>query len=124
MAMMFAVDANRQKAAWEYIKFVTGPVGQTQMVNLTGYMPGNEIAVENSEMLGSFYSKNPNHKTSIDQLPIVTEWASFPGNNSLKIIEIIKTNTENLITRRQTAEETMPILAKEVVTLLPPCASQ
>ena len=47
-----------------------------------------------------------------------------PPYNSLKIIEVIKTNTENLITRRQTAEETMPSLAKEVVTLLPPCASQ
>jgi multiple sugar transport system substrate-binding protein len=124
MAMMFAIDADRQNAAWEYIKFVTGPVGQTQMVNLTGYMPGNEIAVENSEMLGTFYGKNPNHRASIDQLPILTEWASFPGDKSLKIIEVIKTNTENLITRRQTAAETMPILVKEVVTLLPPCASQ
>jgi hypothetical protein len=76
------------------------------------------------EMLGTFYEKNPNHKTSIDQLPIVTEWASFPGDNSLKIIEIVKTNTEYLVTRRQTAEEAMPVLAKEVVALLPPCASQ
>jgi multiple sugar transport system substrate-binding protein len=124
MAMMFAADTDRQQAAWEYIKFVTGPVGQTQMVNLTGYMPGNEIAVEKTEMLGTFYDKNPNHKTSIGQLPILTEWASFPGDNSLKIIEIIKNNTENLITRRQTAEETMPILVKDVVALLPPCASQ
>ena len=124
MAMMFAIGTERQQAAWEYIKFVTGPVGQTQMVNLTGYMPGNEIAVNKSEMLGDFYDKNPNHKTSIGQLPILTEWASFPGDNSLKIIEVIKTNTEYLITRRRTAEETMPILVKEVVALLPPCASQ
>jgi multiple sugar transport system substrate-binding protein len=124
MAMMFAIDSDRQRAAWEYIKFVTGPVGQTQMVNLTGYMPGNEIAVKTVDMLGNFYDKNPNHKTSIDQLPVLTEWASFPGDNSLKIIEIIKTNTEYLITRRRTAEETMPILVKEVVALLPPCASQ
>jgi multiple sugar transport system substrate-binding protein len=80
--------------------------------------------VNKSEMLGDFYDKNPNHKTSIGQLPILTEWASFPGDNSLKIIEVIKTNTEYLITRRQTAEETMPILVKEVVALLPPCASQ
>jgi hypothetical protein len=47
------------------------------MVNLTGYMPGNEIAVRTTEMLGSFYDKNPNHKTSIDQLPVLTEWASY-----------------------------------------------
>ena len=40
VAMVFAKDAERQKAAWNYVKFVTGPVGQTAMVNSTGYMPG------------------------------------------------------------------------------------
>lgn len=121
VAMMFTTEATRQQAAWEYAKFVTGPIGQTQMVSLTGYMPGNEIAVKQPNLLGDFYDKSPNHRTSIDQLPILTEWASFPGDNSLKIIEVIKTNTEGLVTARRTAEETMPVLVKEVTALLPMC---
>jgi multiple sugar transport system substrate-binding protein len=121
VAMVFARDAERQKAAWEYVKFVTGPVGQTLMVNTTGYMPGNEVAVKRPEMLGDFYVKNPNHTTSIQQLPVLTEWASFPGDNSLKIIEVIKNHTESLVTGKRAAEQTMPALVRDVTTLLPKC---
>lgn len=121
VAMVFAKDAERQKAAWQYVKFVTGPVGQTLMVNMTGYMPGNEVAVKKPEMLGDFYAKNPNHTTSIQQLPVLTEWASFPGDNSLKIIEVIKNHTESLVTGKRAAEQTMPALIRDVTTLLPKC---
>ncbi len=76
--MMFATDPVRQRAAWEYVKFVTGPVGQTQMVKLTGYAcPRNEIAVKEPEMLCGFYERSPNHRTSIAQLPVLTEWTAF-----------------------------------------------
>jgi multiple sugar transport system substrate-binding protein len=121
VAMILAKDEARRKAAWEYVKFVTGPIGQTQMVNLTGYMPGNALAVKDPDLLGRFYQKNPNHQTSIDQLPVLTEWTSFPGENSLKIIEVIKTHTEALVTGRATAEQTMPALVSDIRTLLPAC---
>ena len=124
VAMVFAKDPARQKAAWEYVKFVTGPVGQTQMVHLTGYMPGNEIAVRDPELLGRFYDSNPNHKTSIGQLPVLTEWAAFPGENSLKIIEVVKSHTEALVTGRRKAEDVMPELSRDVRALLPTCKSE
>lgn len=124
VAMVFAKDPARQKAAWEYVKFVTGPAGQTQMVHLTGYMPGNEIAVRDPELLGRFYDSNPNHKTSIAQLPVLTEWAAFPGENSLKIIEVVKSHAEALVTGRRKAEEVMPDLSKDVRALLPTCKSE
>jgi len=124
VAMVFAKDPARQKAAWEYVKFVTGSVGQTQMVNLTGYMPGNEIAVRDPELLGRFYDSNPNHKTSIAQLPVLTEWTAFPGENSLKVIEVVKSHTEALVTGRRKAEDVMPDLSKDVRALLPACKSK
>jgi multiple sugar transport system substrate-binding protein len=122
VAMVFAKDAERQKAAWEYVKFATGPIGQTLMVNYTGYMPGNEIAVKSPELLGSFYAKNPNHITSIQQLPLLTDWASFPGGNSLKIIEVIKNHTESLVTGKRSAEDVMPDLVRDVNGLMPKCS--
>jgi len=122
VAMVFAKEAERQKAAWKYVKFVTGPAGQTAMVNSTGYMPGNEIAVKTQDLLGAFYAKSPNHLTSIQQLPVLTEWASFPGDNSLKIIEVIKHHMEGLVTGKRTAEQVMPELVGAVSNLLPKCA--
>lgn len=122
VAMVFSKDAEHQKAAWEFVKFVTGPLGQTLMANYTGYMPGNEIAVQQPDLLGAFYAKNPNHMTSIQQLPVLTEWASFPGDNSLKIIEVIKSHTESLVTGKRTAEQVMPDLVRDVNALLPKCS--
>jgi multiple sugar transport system substrate-binding protein len=121
VAMVFAKDPERQKAAWEYVKFVTGPIGQTLMVNYTGYMPGNEIAVNLPDLLGSFYAKNPNHMASIRQLPLLTDWVSFPGSNSLKIIEVIKNHTESLVTGKRSAGEVMPSLVQDVNSLMPKC---
>jgi multiple sugar transport system substrate-binding protein len=91
------------------------------MVNSTGYMPGNEIAVKTPDLLGAFYARSPNHLTSIQQLPLLTEWASFPGDNSLKIIEVIKHHIESLVTGKHTAEQIMPELVGDVSNLLPKC---
>jgi multiple sugar transport system substrate-binding protein len=123
VAMVFSKDTERQKAAWEYVKFVTGAIGQTQMVKYTGYMPGNEIAVQTPEMLGTFYAKNPNHMTSIQQLPLLTEWTSFPGDNSLKVIEVVKDHTERLVTGKRSAEQVIPELVRDVTALLPKCGN-
>jgi multiple sugar transport system substrate-binding protein len=84
-------------------------------------MPGNALAVKDPDLLGRFYQNNPNHQTSIDQSPVLTEWASFPGDNSLKIIEVIKTHTEALVTGRATAEQTMPALVSDIRKLMPAC---
>ncbi len=60
--------------------------------------------------------------TSIQQLPLLTDWASFPGDNSLKIIEVIKNHTESLVTSKRTAEQVMPDLVRDVNALLPKCS--
>jgi hypothetical protein len=55
------------------------------------------------------------------ELPLLTEWASFPGDNSLKVIEVIKHHMESLVTGKRTAEQVMPELVKDVSNLLPKC---
>ena len=86
--------------------------------------PVVEIAVRAPELLGRFYDGNHNHKTSIAQLPVLTEWAAFPGENSLKIIEVVKSHTEALVTGRRKAEDVMPDLSKDIRALLPTCKSE
>ena len=46
VAMMFAQDPERQKAAWEYIKFATGPQGAVIMTQATGYFPESHRIVK------------------------------------------------------------------------------
>ena len=121
MVMVLTTDKTRQKAAWEFVKFATGGVGQAIMAKGTGYMPVNQAAVTTPDLLGNFYKQFPNQMTALKQLPLLTEWASYPGNNSLKMIEVIKGYTEGLINGSRAAEQTMPALAKDVKALLPEC---
>ena len=54
-----------------------------------GYTPVNMLAMEDPELLKGYFDDRPNHKTAVDQLPVVREWFQFPGENTLKIDAII-----------------------------------
>lgn len=119
VVMMFAADAAKQAAAWEYIKFATGPVGATIMVKGTGYFPANAKPAQDPALLGSFYQQNPNHMTAIRQLPILTAWYAFPGENGLKITDVINDHLQTVVNK---SKEPLPVLkqmAADVQTLLP-----
>lgn len=61
VAMILTKDSVKQKAAWEYIKYVTGLVDQTLMVLLRGYAPGNQKALDDPKLLGGYYEQRPNY---------------------------------------------------------------
>ncbi|MCC6197106.1 MAG: ABC transporter substrate-binding protein [Burkholderiales bacterium] len=72
-------DAAKQKAAWEYAKFITGPEAQTIVVEITGYLPLNKRAT-GPEFLGPFYAKNPNFRTVSMQVDRALPWQGYPGD--------------------------------------------
>jgi multiple sugar transport system substrate-binding protein len=82
--VMFTQDPAKQKAAWEFIKFMTGPVAQKTIVEMTGYLTTNLRAV-GPEFLGPFYDKNPNYKTPLLQIDRAGPWGAYPGGNSVRI---------------------------------------
>ena len=119
VAMMFAKDPAKQKAAWEYIKFATGPLGATAMVHGTGYFPANTIPANDANLLKSFYEQNPNHLTAIKQLPMLTGWYAFPGENGLKITDVIKDHIQTVISKEATPEKALAAMSRDVQALLP-----
>ena len=124
MAMVLTKDPQRQKAAWEFVKFATGGEGQAIMAKGTGYMPVNQATVTSPALLGDYYKQYPNQAVALKQLPLLTMWVSYPGNNSLKMIEVIKGYTEGLIDGSKTAGQTMPLLVRDVRALLPQCSAK
>jgi multiple sugar transport system substrate-binding protein len=119
VAMLFAKDPAKQRAAWEYIKFACGPVGATIMVNGTGYMPANELPGKDPALLGKFYEQNPNHLTTIKQLPLMTGWYAFPGENALKITDVIKDHLQTVVSRAKEPQQVLRTMAADVQPLLP-----
>ncbi len=82
--VMLTQDAAKQKAAWEFIKFVTGPEAQKIVVEMTGYLPTNARA-SGPDFLGPFYEKNPNYKTPVLQIDRAGPWGAYPGGNTVRI---------------------------------------
>lgn len=82
--LTFADNPEKQKAAWEFIKFMTGPSAQKVIVEMTGYLPTNARA-SGPEYLGPFYEANPNYRTPVDQAERAGPWGAYPGGNSVRI---------------------------------------
>ncbi|MGL4637250.1 MAG: extracellular solute-binding protein [Beijerinckiaceae bacterium] len=119
VAMMFTKDAAKQKAAFEYIKFVTGPEGATIMVNNTGYMPSTALPGTREDMLAKFYRENPNWSTTLQQLPVMTGWYAFPGQNALKITDVINDHLQTVVNKSKEAMPTLKQMTADVQALLP-----
>ncbi|PSH60874.1 extracellular solute-binding protein [Phyllobacterium sophorae] len=114
-------DPEKQKAAWEYIKFATSPEAQTIMVKNSGYLPVSRTAVEKSEFLGDYFKNHPNQTTQLSQMNALSRWYMWPGENGIKIFAVVQNHIDNIIGGKATAEQTVPKLTKEVGAMLPAC---
>ena len=119
VALMLTKDPKKQAAAWEFIKFVTSPLGQTLQAGNTGYMPTNERAISDPDLLGKYYDKNPEHKTTLKQMAYVTGWYSFPGENALKITDVIRDHLQSVVNQSATPEAALKAMTEDVQRLLP-----
>lgn len=118
-ATLLAKDPAKQRAAWEYIKYATGAMGQTTMVRFTGYNPSNQIAIDTPNLLGEHYAKTPNAKASLVQLQRATAWQGFPGDNGIKIVDTINDTLESVVTLKSIPKDALSRMAKEANALLP-----
>jgi len=119
VAMMFTKDRAKQEAAWKFIKFATGPIGATAMVNATGYMPGTTVPAEREDLLGKFYRDNPNHMVAIRQQDVITGWYAFPGQNALRITDVINDHVQTVVNKSREPEAALTSMAAAVQGLLP-----
>ncbi|MDX8470175.1 ABC transporter substrate-binding protein [Mesorhizobium sp. VK23B] len=118
-AMLTTPKAERQEAALDFMKFATGPIGQTALVKETGYISTNTLANNNPEYLGNFYKNNPAASTALEALPRLTPWKSFPGENSPKIVDLIRGYLQSVITHKADPDKALQDMAAEIKPLLP-----
>lgn len=117
--VMLTKDAEKQEAAWKFIKYATSGKGAAIVALTTGYMPPNKKA--NEEYLKDFYSQHPNHFTAVKQLPLMTDWYAFPGKNGLKITQVIHDHMQSIASgeRVNEADQVLKDMAADVQKLLP-----
>lgn len=83
-AVMLTQDQAKQQAAWDYIKWVTGPEAQDIIVRITGYLPTNKRAT-GEDYLAPYYAEHPNVATAARQADRSLPWAGYPGGDSVRV---------------------------------------
>lgn len=81
--MMFAKDTNEQKAAWEYMKFLTSTESTTTWAIATGYLPVRTSAFE-SEEYQAFMEENPAAAAAYAQSDVFFYAPTFDASNDLR----------------------------------------
>lgn len=119
LGIVFAQDPERQKAAWEFLKFAASAEGQTIIAKNSGYMITNSLVATNPDMLGTMFAEWPNMKPVIDELPILDGWYAFPGENSGKITKVLIDRMRSVITQQAEPEAALAAMVQDVQALLP-----
>ncbi|APZ54814.1 ABC transporter substrate-binding protein [Salipiger abyssi] len=111
-------DPELRAAAWDFIKFATSGEGAAAVALTTGYVPPNQKA--NALLMDDFYAQNPNKMTAVDQLPLLSEWFAYPGDNGLAVTQVIHDSLEAILVGDATdMEELRDEMVDEVNALLP-----
>ncbi len=76
---IFAQDPRQQRAAYEFVKFLSSQEGQTIWVLDTGYLPMAAGVNDDPEYLAGYFEENPLTQAALNQLPDSVAWAPFPG---------------------------------------------
>jgi multiple sugar transport system substrate-binding protein len=118
VAVILTDDAAKRTAAWDYLKFATGPEGQSMVVPNTGYMPTNTLALDKDHLAG-FYDKHPNWYTSVLQTPRARPWFSWPGDNGVEIGQVLRDGMTAIALGSKEPEAALADMATEVRALLP-----
>ncbi|MGY9048740.1 sugar ABC transporter substrate-binding protein [Puniceibacterium antarcticum] len=111
-------DPEVLEAAWQFIKFATSGEGAAAVALTTGYVPPNKVA--NALLMEDFYTKNANKLTAVNQLPLLSEWFAYPGDNGLAVTQVIEDHLESIfVGDAHNMEELRDDLVEEVNALLP-----
>lgn len=118
-AMITTKDAAKQEAAFKFIKFATSPEGTALMAKNTGYVPCNQIAIDDPQYLGEFYAQNPLFQAATKQVHLMQPWYAFPGQNSVRVTQVMVDNMARIVEQKATPEVVLADMATEVAKLIP-----
>jgi multiple sugar transport system substrate-binding protein len=117
--MITTKDPRKQDAAWKFLKFATSAEGTTLMVVNTGYVPTNQIAIDDPKYLGAFYDANPLFQAATRQVHLMIPWYAFPGQNSVRVTQVMVDNLARIAEQKATPETVLADMATEVRRLIP-----
>lgn len=116
---VFSNDPARQRAAWEFLRFVTSERGYTIIATELGYLPLRPEIVEQPEYLQEWAEANPYVHINLEQLSRLDAWDSYPGSNWRQIENILLEAVEVAVTSDADVATVMTDAAARAQALMP-----
>ena len=116
--MVFSKDDAKQKAAWEFIKYLESPAALAKWSTGTGYLPPRKDVEQDPNGFKKMIEENKNIQAALSTMPNLVKWASFPGANGLQAEQLLIDVRDVILSGKQTAAEALHTTAEKVNSLL------
>jgi len=84
-----AKDADAQKAAWEFEKYLYSVESMAAWTKGTGYVPPRKDVIEAENGLKTYVKEHDMFNAAASQMDGVASWASFPGDSGLQAEQML-----------------------------------
>ncbi|MCM3443124.1 ABC transporter substrate-binding protein [Metabacillus halosaccharovorans] len=116
--VILSKDPEKQKAAWDFMKFATSPEGTTFIAQDIGYMVTRESALNEPNLMGDFLKENPTAKVTYDQVNDMVPWYNFPGSAGSRVYQLVQDNIQAALLGEKTVDEAISDASNEANKLL------
>lgn len=116
--MVFSKDADKQKASWEFIKYLESPEALLIWSTGTGYLPPRKGIDQDPNGFKKAIEENKNIQAALSTMPNLVKWASFPGANGLQAEQALIDVRDIILSGKQTAAQALSDAAKKINSLL------
>ena len=116
--MVFSKDDAKQKAAWEFIKYLESPAALAKWSTGTGYLPQRKDVEQDPNGFKKMIEENKNIQAALSTMPNLVKWASFPGANGLQAEQMLIDVRDVILSGKQTAAEALHTTAEKVNSIL------
>jgi multiple sugar transport system substrate-binding protein len=109
---------SRQDAAWQYVRFATGPIGQTIMASQSGYLTLNRVPLDDPDLLQPYLASRPQYRALYSMVDTLDQWYAFPGSRSEQIAKAIGSRMRSVLIRRASPEAALADMVREAQRLI------
>jgi multiple sugar transport system substrate-binding protein len=76
------------------------------------------LPIDDPAKLKGYYDANPNQYTAVKQMPWLTGWYAFPGENGLKITDVINDRLQTVFDKSAQPQPALEAMTQDVQNLL------
>jgi multiple sugar transport system substrate-binding protein len=112
-------DPVQERAAWEFIQFMTSAEGYTVITSKIGYLPLRPGIVNDPQYLKGWAAAHPMIQPNLAQLAVLQPWESFPGPNYHEVVTIMMQAVEQVVYHGANALKTLQAAEAQASGFMP-----